>query len=127
MSYYSEQDPLLPNDKQAPEIQGSRPQSLKDVTVAEAERGEVSRNDDIPARIAFNDILIMMLGLCFFLVLGFMFVPDDALDGWQPGRRTIEQRVNLILTSTPLIGIFYSTKIISKSDLSQTDTTILQF
>jgi membrane dipeptidase len=127
MSYYSEQDPLLPNDKQAPEIQGSRPQSFKDVTVSEAERGEVPRNEDIPARIAFNDILILMLGLCVFLVLGFMFVPDDALDGWQPGRRTIEQRVNKILTSTPLIGIFYSTKTISKSDLSQTDTTILQF
>lgn len=110
MSYYSEQDPLLPNDKQAPEIQGSRPQSFKDVTVSEAERGEVPGNDDIPARIAFNDILILMLGLCFFLVLGFMFVPDDALDGWQPGRRTIEQRVNNILTSTPLIGIFIPSK-----------------
>ncbi len=110
MSYYSEQDPLLPNDKQAPEIQGCRPQSVKDVTVSDAEHGEVPRNDDIPARIAFNDILIFMIGLCVFLVLGFMFLPDDTFEGWQPGRRTIEQRVKKILTTTPLIGIFHSTK-----------------
>jgi membrane dipeptidase len=108
MSYYSEQDPLLPNDKSAPEIQGSRPQSFKDVTVSEAEQGRSSRAEvDEPTRNAFNGVLILMLALCFFLVLGFAFIPDGALDGWQPGPRTIEQRVNKILTNTPLIGMFH--------------------
>jgi membrane dipeptidase len=108
MSYYSEQDPLLPNDKSAPEIQGSRPQSFKDVTASEAEQGRTSRTEvDELTKNAFNDVLILMLALCFFLVLGFTFVPDDAFDGWQPGSRTIEQRVNKILTNTPLIGMFH--------------------
>ena len=108
MSYYSEQDPLLPNDKQAPEIQGSRPQSFKDVTVSQAELGHTPQADasnDEHTRSTFNDIFVLFLGLCFFLTLGFMFVPDDALGGWEPGPRTIEQRVNKILTNTPLIGI----------------------
>jgi membrane dipeptidase len=105
MSYYSEVDPLLPNDKQAPEIQGSRPQSFKNVNASEAELGEArGLGDDEHARTAFNDILVLFLGLCFFLTLAFVFVPDDVLDGWQPGPQTVEQRVNKILTDTPLIG-----------------------
>lgn len=113
MSYYTEQDPLLPRDKPAPEIQGSRPSSFKDVTVSEAELGEAKQTVDRPTANAFNDVLAMMLGLCFFLTIGFIFVPDDFLDGLQPGPRTIEQRVNKILTTTPLIGT---------STISQTDT-----
>jgi membrane dipeptidase len=105
MSYYSEQDPLLPRDKPAPEIQGSRPQSFKDVTVSEAELGEAKQTVDKTTAKAFNDILAMMIALCFFLTIGFIFVPDDFLDDLQPGPRTIEQRVNKILTNTPLIGI----------------------
>lgn len=120
MSYYSEQDPLLPNDKQAPEIQGSRPQSIKDVNALEPELGG-ARNDetaDPRTRQSFNDVLILILGLCFFLMLGFMFVPDDALGGWQPGPRTIEQRVNKILINTPLIGMLHHSLImIIKTDL----------
>ncbi|PMD31970.1 hypothetical protein L207DRAFT_500327 [Hyaloscypha variabilis F] len=106
MSYYSERDPLLPNDKQAPEIQGSRPQSFKDVTVSDTELGHTQQpeaSNDEQTSSTFNDILVLFVGLCFFLTLGFMFVPDDALGGWQPGPRTIEQRVNKILTNTPLI------------------------
>ncbi len=110
MSYFSERDPLLPNDKQAPEIQGSRPQSFKDVTVSDAELGHTqqpeARNGEQTSS-TFNDILVLFVGLCFFLTLGFMFVPDDALSDWQPGPRTIEQRVNRILTNTPLIGIHH--------------------
>ena len=109
MSYYSEQDPLLPNDKQAPEVQGSRPQSFKDVTISQAELGhhpDADASNDEHSRSTINDVLVLFAGLCFFLTLGFMFVPDDPLGGWQPGPRTIEQRVNKILTNTPLIGRF---------------------
>jgi membrane dipeptidase len=100
MSYYSEQDPLLPKDEPAPEIQGSRPQSINDVTVSHAEVGDIK-----PRTGAFNDILAVMLAFCFFFTLAFIFVPDDFLDGLQPGPRTIEERTNKILTNTPLIGI----------------------
>ncbi len=111
MSYCSDQYPLLPNDKQAPEIQGSRPQSVKDVNALDdsaAEQGQVDDTSDEPTRTAFSDILVLFLALCFFLTFGFLFVPEDVLDGWQPGPRTIEQRVTKILTNTPLIGIFIS-------------------
>ncbi len=104
MSYYSEQDPLLPKNAPAPEIQGSRPQSLKDVTVSRAELGEAEAEAK-PRPRAFNDILAVILGLCFFATVAFIFVPDDILDGLQPEPRTIEQRVNKILANTPLIGI----------------------
>jgi membrane dipeptidase len=106
MSYSSEVDPLLPNDRQAPEIQGSRPQSFKGVNDSEPELGEVRHpGDDEHRRNTFNDVLVLILGLCVFLTLAFTFVPDNVFDGWQPGPRTIEQRVNKILTNTPLIGI----------------------
>jgi membrane dipeptidase len=102
MSYYSEQDPLLPKDPPAPEIQGSRPQSLKDTGPPQAELGETEAKSRTRA---FNDILAVILGLCFFATLAFIFVPDDVLDGIRPGPRTIEERVTKILTNTPLIGI----------------------
>ena len=96
----------MPNDKQAPEIQGSRPQSFKDANASEAELDEArGPGDGEQARTAFNDVLVLFLGLCFLLTLGFVFVPDDLLDGWQPGPQTVEQRVNKILTDTPLIGM----------------------
>ena len=95
----------MPKDEPAPEIQGSRPQSFKDVTVpqSQVEVGEAKSRTR-----ALNDIMAVMLGLCFFVTLAFLFIPDDFLDGLQPAPRTIEERVNKILTNTPLIGISFT-------------------
>ena len=104
MSYNSEQDPLLPKDKGAPEIHGSRPSSFKDVTVSAEELEAATDTEDQPRR-AFNDALGMfVILLCFLLALGLYFFPDDVFDGFEPGPRTIEERVKDILTNTPLIG-----------------------
>jgi membrane dipeptidase len=103
-----ETDPLLPRDKPAPEIQGSRPQSINDVV----DRDEPRWNEDSAAesRMGFGDIFALMMGvttLVFFLVLlfpnGWKSIWGDGL--WGP--HTIDERVNSILTRTPLIGSLY--------------------
>ena len=103
MSYYTEQDPLLPKDKGAPEIQGSRPQSIKDVGVQEAEVCE--HDDDIPRRKIFGDIMPLIFGFCLLFSFALIFLPEGILGDERPVPRTVEQRVNRILTDTPLIGI----------------------
>ena len=111
MSYYSEQDPLLPNDKPAPEIQGSRPQSLNDDSDEELEDTGKLRQK------RFDDLTTSITGLVVpviftVAVLVILLLPGGVLrgiwgDGWWPGPQTIEERVNRILTDTPLIGISY--------------------
>ena len=103
MSYYTEQDPLLPKDKGAPEIHGSRPQSIKNVGNEEAEVFE--DDDDTPRRKILGDIMPLIFGLCLLFSFALIFLPEDILGDERPVPRTVEQRVNKILTDTPLIGI----------------------
>lgn len=105
MSYYysnnsAEQDPLLPEDAGAPEIHGSRPQSIN------YEETEVFDEDEKPQRQLLNDVWPMIFGLCIFLSLAFAFLPEDTDPNQRPEPTTIEQRVNRILTDTPLIGTY---------------------
>ena len=105
MSYYKETDPLLPNDRGAPEIHGSRASSINDVLVA-----EITEGDSPPPRRrrASGDLMAMLFGLCFFVILALTFSPeswlDDVFGDRRPVPQTIDQRVNRILTDTPLIG-----------------------
>jgi membrane dipeptidase len=108
MSYYSEQDPLLPKDAGAPEIQGSRPQSIKNVGAQEAEVFEDVQDDNTQRRKILGDIMPLIFGLCLLLSFVLIFLPEDILGDRRPVPRTIEQRVNRILTDTPLIGILTS-------------------
>jgi len=106
MAYYSEQDPLLPKDKQSPEIQGSRPQSLNNVVyVTETERND---KDEENQREGINNLRFFIL--LIFLISAFallIWVPDPSawLGDTRPEPKTIEERVNRILSDTPLIGI----------------------
>jgi hypothetical protein len=105
MSYYynnrtTEQDPLLPRDEGAPEIHGSRPQSIN------YEETEVFEEDEKPQRQPFKDVLPLIFGICILLSLAFIFLPEDTSRGQKPEPTTIEQRVNRILTDTPLIGTY---------------------
>lgn len=102
MSYYKEDDPLLPKDNRSPEIHGSRPQSINYVTGVEQEEKD---NDQSP-RDARNSLGAIIIGLCIFFSLSFIVLPwlDDLGDDVKPNPRTIEERVNKILTDTPLIG-----------------------
>jgi membrane dipeptidase len=101
--YYTEQDPLLPKDKGAPEIHGSRPQSINNVGNEEAEVFE--EDDDTPRRNILENIMPLIFGLCLLFSFALIFLPEDILGDERPVPKTVEQRVNKILTDTPLIGI----------------------
>jgi membrane dipeptidase len=109
MPYSTEQDPLLPKDEPAPEIHGSRPQSINNVYIVNTEVVEVPDNNVEPRR-SINDLVAMIFGLCLFLSLVLTFLPADFFDGLlgKPAPLTVEQRVNKILTDTPLIGTLSS-------------------
>jgi hypothetical protein len=106
MAYYKETDPLLPNDRGAPEIHGSRASSINNVVVIN-EEDEEDGQPHRPRR-ATDDLMAMIFGLCLLVSLALMFSPygwfDDILGDRRPAPQTIEQRVNRILADTPLIG-----------------------
>lgn len=119
MSYQpSELDPLLPKDKPAPEIHGSRPTSFngdigdveiqRQECVDEAERG-VER---APTRKLINNFMTFVLGLCILVSFWFIVLPDDI---WREKPKTLEGRVNRILTETPLIGKKYTFHLVTLS------------
>jgi membrane dipeptidase len=128
MSYYTEQDPLLPNSKQSPEIQGSRPQSINNDNDndndnyngtgngnSQGNRNQPNTYDyasdkDMPTQrsvfvtMAFN----ILLGLIIVAALAITLFPDEILGGGgllRPKPRTLDGRVTRILETTPLIGI----------------------
>lgn len=98
-SYNTEQDPLLPKEKQSPEVMGSRPKTEADV---EGNEGE-DVDDFDPKRHLLNDIMAMVFAVAVLFSILFMFLPDGFL-GDEPAPKTIEQRVHRILVETPLIG-----------------------
>ncbi|TVY81844.1 Dipeptidase sirJ [Lachnellula suecica] len=105
MSYYTEQDPLLPGDKQAPEIQGSRPQSIR-AQYLSAETEELS-NDGLPTWKPWKNFTGIILVICIYGILIVLYTQESLLRGifgdGTPEPKTIDQRVTQILTNTPLI------------------------
>lgn len=111
MSSY-ETDPLLPRDKPAPEIQGSRPQSIiynDDAYQPDSLNAEArAREDDEPSQ-AIN-VLGLIIALFTACGIALILFPEllRALMREMPSKpQTIDQRVNRILSETPLIGIFH--------------------
>jgi membrane dipeptidase len=108
-NYSTERDPLLPNDKGAPEIQGSRPQSINNEYVIEE---QVSDDDNSPRRNSLNDLMAIVFGICFFGIVFLVLFPDgplgDLFGDRRPTPKTLEERVNRILEDTPLIGMCYA-------------------
>ena len=102
-NYYTEQDPLLPKGKGAPEIQGSRPQSIND-------EEQVSDDDNQPRRNGLSDFMAIIFGICFFGSVFLILFPGgplgDLFGDQRPAPKTLEERVNRILEDTPLIGIY---------------------
>lgn len=124
MPYYTEEDPLLPKANRSPEIQGSRPQSIKEsYTTTETETitpepKQPSYDDELsvgrPKRRSIFDYCYLIFGLCVVLSLIFLAIPQGLWDDvfWDTRPHTIDERVSRILTNTPLIGI-PSTSLIS--------------
>ncbi len=112
---YFETDPLLPKDKPAPEIQGSRPQSINDVLVGEYMAWDVDDRpgprDQLADILEFcGNILRLFLGILivFFLFSLALLISDGDFNSiWDDNpwsHRTIDQRAHNILTQNPLIG-----------------------
>lgn len=102
MPSYREDDPLLPRTRNSPEISGSRPSSISDVYEFKELRGE--EEDDDSERRRFNDSMAMVVALCLLVSVIFIFFPLDSPTDPRPIPSTIEERVERILTDTPLIG-----------------------
>lgn len=104
MANYSEQDPLLPKDKQAPEIQGSRPSSIQGIEDEEA----ASKRFSEPAKGTSSGIVALLVGTCVLLLFSVLVFPESfgrtLPDDQKPLPKTLEQRVSRILANTPLIG-----------------------
>jgi len=103
---YSDTDPLLPKTGSTPEVQGSRAPSINEDGIIEESGWNINNNLRSRKR-RFGDILALiclMAALVFFVYLvhpsGFNAIWGD--NPWHP--RTIDERVNNILTQTPLIG-----------------------
>ncbi|RDW77241.1 dipeptidase-2 [Coleophoma cylindrospora] len=96
MAGYSEQDPLLPKDKPAPEIHGSRPTSVKSI-----------ENEESSAKRRFDGLMALFAGICALLLFSVLVYPDSLgrtpSEGQKPLPKTLEQRVSRILATTPLI------------------------
>lgn len=102
-----EQDPLLPRDDSAPEIHGSRPQSINDV--GNYDRDAFDAYDEKPKRsISSYCFLTAFSLLVIWIVLPELanFIRDSGPHR-VPTSRNIDERVNSILTQTPLIGEYY--------------------
>ena len=111
-NYYTETDPLLPNDKGAPEIQGSRPQSINNeyLPISEEQAPEdenrLQRESLSEGPRNFVPIVFMFI---FFSFIFFIIFPGDLGDLFgdkRPIPKTLDERVTRILEDTPLIGMF---------------------
>ncbi|KAM0126450.1 hypothetical protein ACHAP3_009260 [Botrytis cinerea] len=97
---YTEQDPLLPPERSSPEIKDSK---------------ETQNGCDEPpngrGKRPFSDLMAAVLGLCSLLILTMLIIPDGFVDDvfnhhWPFGNqepKTVEERVDRILSETPLI------------------------
>lgn len=109
---YQESDPLLPKDEPAPEIHGSRAQSIDDVAGHEDQL--VDDNNAAQARKGVGDLVALFTGFVIIALLALMLFPEGARkigDIIDPTPRTIDQRVTKILKDTPLIGTFILFKV----------------
>jgi membrane dipeptidase len=99
---YQETDPLLPRNRPAPEIQGSRPPSINEVTTENAispDAGSARRS-----RMGLGDIYALLVGLIILAFFAILLFPNGFKDVLGNEPQTIDERVNSILTRTPLIG-----------------------
>ncbi|KAH6663678.1 membrane dipeptidase-domain-containing protein [Halenospora varia] len=106
MSRSRETDPLLPNDKGAPEIHGSRAQSIKDVYTTNEELQALNDDDNRRSKPS-SEIWPQIFGICLALSICFILLRqslyDDVGKHFRPQPRTVEARVSRILKETPLI------------------------
>ena len=104
---YDETDSLLPKDKPAPEIMGSRPTSIRNV-VAPDEQGWEEDESEKSFR-NYGDISSLFIILILFVLLALLAFPNAFKRILQGPRQpqTLDEKVNAILSQTPLIGTIH--------------------
>lgn len=111
----SEQDPLLPQNKGAPEITGSPTLSIYGNNCIEngetTEDGGNQRRQTARSERSYG-FLIIFIVICFAL----LFYLGQFLGDRRPTPKTLEERVNRILSDTPLIGACSTTPIRTRSN-----------
>jgi membrane dipeptidase len=101
-----EGDPLLSNPRTI-RNQGSKPLSFKNgLDTYYFKEIRIEDEQEGPDRSFFYDWMTV-LAICVFLSVVFIFYSQDFSEDVQPIPRTFEQRVERILTDTPLIGQKY--------------------
>lgn len=103
---YRETDPLLPRNSSAPEIQGSRPQSINEAANGEARSPDAGITSK--PRMGLGDIYALLMGLVALAFIAMLIFPNGFKDVLGDGPQSIDDRVNSILSRTPLIGILSS-------------------
>jgi hypothetical protein len=100
----SEQDPLLPQDKGAPEIYGSRAPSIHN-GYASTEEPVPEEDDQRFRRILLASVKFILVDVALLLLFGLLFLGRFPGDTKQEPE-TLEERVDAILSNTPLIGTY---------------------
>lgn len=108
-NHYTEEDSLLPKYKGAPEIKGSRPQSINDDIVEEQVSdydGQIRTSEKSP-----SNWIHVLFGICFFAsIFLILLYPDgplgDLFGEHRPVPKTLQERVDRVLEDTPLIGTY---------------------
>jgi membrane dipeptidase len=111
----SEQDPLLPQDKGAPEIIGSRAPSIYGNNYIG--NGETTEDDGSQSHQATRSErsykFLMIVIVIYFALLVYL---SQFIGDWRPAPKTLEERVNRILSDTPLIGTYSTTPLRTRSN-----------
>lgn len=109
LAMYHESDPLLPKDEPAPEIHGSRPQSINDINDRRKTDDYLGVEADkvVNSRKGLGDVAALFVGFIIVASCALVLFSDGVHrigDILNPTPRTIDQRVARILRDTPLIG-----------------------
>jgi hypothetical protein len=102
----SEEDPLLPWDKGAPEIHGSRASSLHDNSNTFNERtteeDDQQRQQPASRGKSLEVVIYFIIYVALLLFSGKFFLGQ--LGDQRPEPKTLEERIDRVLSDTPLIG-----------------------
>jgi membrane dipeptidase len=112
----SEQDPLLPQDKGAPEIYGSRAPSIHTGYASTEEPVPEEDDNQRFRRNLLASVKFILVDVALLLLFGLIFLGRFPGDTKQEPE-TLEERVDAILSNTPLIGTYSQNCFLNSSNI----------